>query len=602
MNVQDITVDLSKKNVKPESIVLRQGDKSGTTLRVKVLDNGTEVSSLSGYAAKFIMKLPYSEFYYEVEGTISGIMLTFVIDESYAAVQSGVTNIAYVALVNGDVTRMSANNIRVEILPSALDGFTPPPEWTDPVDDFIEEQTERVDEVVTRAIEAAEAAEGVVLQDIPTMSSSIKGGAKLGSGLSMNGDVLSADEYELEPATTSRLGGVKPDGTTVTVDSDGTIHSAGGGGAVSGVKGNAETNYRTGNVNITPANIGVESGAEVNQNAFSNVKVGNTTVAADIKTDTIELVAGSNVILTPDAANDKVTIAAKDTTYIPASSSPIMDGTATVGVSKKYAREDHVHPSDTSKVSFNDLNGYAPLASPVLTGVPTAPTAPSGTNTKQIATTEFVADAVSGGSLPTMSSTTKGGAKLGSGLSVSNDVLSVDASTVSSGILPVSHGGTGESSVSDARAKFSGIPLVTCSNSSTVTTKVVIISGFTLYNGARISVKFTYGSNTTGATSLSVNGVSYPIYVNGYSSSLVDGFDCGVGSICEFIYNDGEWHYIGNDIDGYSWSDRVSGTSYPLYIWDSTHVSPESYSGTYPISPCFVYYVPNNGLYYCENN
>ena len=53
--------------------------------------------------------------------------------------------------------------------------------------------------------------------------------------------------------------------------------------------------------------------AEVNQNAFSNVKVGSTTVSADSKTDTLELVAGTNVTLTPDATNDKVTIATNDT-------------------------------------------------------------------------------------------------------------------------------------------------------------------------------------------------------------------------------------------------------------------------------------------------
>jgi len=52
-----------------------------------------------------------------------------------------------------------------------------------------------------------------------------------------------------------------------------------------------------------------------NQNAFSNVKVGSTTIAADTTTDTLELVAGSNVTLTPDATNDKVTIAATDTKY-----------------------------------------------------------------------------------------------------------------------------------------------------------------------------------------------------------------------------------------------------------------------------------------------
>lgn len=55
--------------------------------------------------------------------------------------------------------------------------------------------------------------------------------------------------------------------------------------------------------------------AYVNQNAFSNVKVGETTVAANSATDTIELVAGSNVTITPDATNDKITIAATDTTY-----------------------------------------------------------------------------------------------------------------------------------------------------------------------------------------------------------------------------------------------------------------------------------------------
>jgi hypothetical protein len=55
---------------------------------------------------------------------------------------------------------------------------------------------------------------------------------------------------------------------------------------------------------------GIAAGAEVNQNAFSTVKVGATNIAADGKTDTVELVAGANIALTPDAALDKVTIAA----------------------------------------------------------------------------------------------------------------------------------------------------------------------------------------------------------------------------------------------------------------------------------------------------
>lgn len=57
----------------------------------------------------------------------------------------------------------------------------------------------------------------------------------------------------------------------------------------------------------------IAPGAEVNQNAFSNIKVGSTTVAADSKTDTLELAAGTNISL--NAINDKITIAATDTTY-----------------------------------------------------------------------------------------------------------------------------------------------------------------------------------------------------------------------------------------------------------------------------------------------
>lgn len=55
---------------------------------------------------------------------------------------------------------------------------------------------------------------------------------------------------------------------------------------------------------------GIATGAEVNQNAFSNITVGSTTIAADAKSDTLTLVAGTNITLTPDATNDKITIAA----------------------------------------------------------------------------------------------------------------------------------------------------------------------------------------------------------------------------------------------------------------------------------------------------
>ena len=113
----------------------------------------------------------------------------------------------------------------------------------------------------------------------------------------------------------------------------------------------------------------IAAGAEVNQNAFSNVKVGTTTIAADAKTDTLTLEAGGDVTLTPDTSGDKVTISVttpkktseitNDSGFITiddvpegaaaSSTTPLMDGAAAVGTESAFARGDHRHPSDTTK-------------------------------------------------------------------------------------------------------------------------------------------------------------------------------------------------------------------------------------------------------------
>lgn len=52
----------------------------------------------------------------------------------------------------------------------------------------------------------------------------------------------------------------------------------------------------------------IEENAEVNQNAFSNVKVGSSTIASSAKTDTFELVEGLNIVMTVDALTKKITL------------------------------------------------------------------------------------------------------------------------------------------------------------------------------------------------------------------------------------------------------------------------------------------------------
>lgn len=108
---------------------------------------------------------------------------------------------------------------------------------------------------------------------------------------------------------------------------------------------------------------GITAGAEPNQNAFSNIKVGATTIAADGKTGTFEFVAGSNITLTPDATNDTITIAATDTVTTVTSSGSgnavtsitANDGALTVEKHSTFSLSDHTHE-------------YLPLSGGTITG------------------------------------------------------------------------------------------------------------------------------------------------------------------------------------------------------------------------------------------
>lgn len=53
---------------------------------------------------------------------------------------------------------------------------------------------------------------------------------------------------------------------------------------------------------------GIEDKAEVNQNAFSKIKIGDKELVAAVKQAVLELIAGDNIKITPDANGSKITI------------------------------------------------------------------------------------------------------------------------------------------------------------------------------------------------------------------------------------------------------------------------------------------------------
>ena len=77
-------------------------------------------------------------------------------------------------------------------------------------------------------------------------------------------------------------------------------------------KGLSSNDYTTNEKNKL---AGIAAGAEVNQNTFSNVIIAGTTISAVNKQDSLTLVAGNNITLTPDVSNKKITITSKDTVY-----------------------------------------------------------------------------------------------------------------------------------------------------------------------------------------------------------------------------------------------------------------------------------------------
>ena len=75
-----------------------------------------------------------------------------------------------------------------------------------------------------------------------------------------------------------------------------------------------------------------------------------------------------------------------------------VDASALV-LSTDYNTKIGTEASNRNIAIANAINPLAPLASPALTGTPTAPTATAGDNTTKIATTAFVTQAVASGGI-----------------------------------------------------------------------------------------------------------------------------------------------------------------------------------------------------------
>jgi hypothetical protein len=189
----------------------------------------------------------------------------------------------------------------------------------------------------------------------------------------VNGDVWT---------TTSGLFMRQNGSTKQYVDLDGTQ-------TINGAKTFSGANQTLGNA-TSAGTINIGSGATVS-GATKAVNIGTAGVSGSTTNITIGSTTGTSTTTLHGTINATASIAADTNSTIVATTAfvagqagtatPLVNGTAAAGTSLRYARQDHVHPTDTTR---------APLASPALTGTPTSTTAAADTNTTQIATTAYV--------------------------------------------------------------------------------------------------------------------------------------------------------------------------------------------------------------------
>ena len=193
----------------------------------------------------------------------------------------------------------------------------------------------------------------------------------------------------------------------------GTVAVANGGTGVTTSTGSGSVVLSTSPTLVTP-NLGTPStlvGTNISGTA-ANLTAGNVTTNANLTGDVTSV--GNATTIGSGKVTNSMLAGSIDLTSKVTGILPVANGGTGATTLTGY-----VKGSGTSAMTANasipvaDVSGAAPLASPALTGTPTAPTATSGDNTTQIATTAFVTAAVAAGGGGSTTYTTGSNSSLG---------------------------------------------------------------------------------------------------------------------------------------------------------------------------------------------
>ena len=268
-------------------------------------------------------------------------------------------------------------------------------------------------------IENTTTAHGLTIANVVTTADT----GTVTSTMIANGTILNADIN-----TSAAIDKTKVSGTAITAADTATVTNTMLAGSIAPAKvtGTAITAADTGTVTSTMIADGTILNADINSAAaIASTKISGTAVTqGDTGTVTSTMIADGTIVnadISSSAAIGATKISGTAVTQSDTgtvTSTMILDGTILNADINASAAIDWTKISPSSTVSATELgyldgvtsaiqtqidtklatataaSTYAPLASPALTGVPTAPTATAGTNTTQVATTAFVKTAV----------------------------------------------------------------------------------------------------------------------------------------------------------------------------------------------------------------
>lgn len=220
----------------------------------------------------------------------------------------------------------------------------------------------------------------------------------------------------------------------------------------------------------------------------------------------------------PTAAADTSTTQVATTQFVlnqAGSTNPLINGTAAAGSSLRYARQDHVHPTDTTR---SPLAGSASITTlgTVTTGTWNATTIAAnrgGTGLTSYATGDIIY-ASGATTLAKLADVATGNALISGGVGVAPSWGKVGLTTHVSGTLGTGNGGTGLTSFTSGGAMYAtstsalatGTLPVSAGGTGSTTSTGTAGSGVVLATSPSISSPTITGGTISNATSITVTG------------------------------------------------------------------------------------------------